>query len=388
MLLSDLTAAMHSIAPLHLAEEWDNVGLLIGDPSRPLAGPILLTIDLTSPVLDEAIAMHAGAVVAYHPPIFTPLKRIVADSPQAATLLNLIEHKIAVYSPHTALDAAPGGLADWLIDQAAEPLAGARGSSGIRDRAALTFASSINPDQTHKIVTFLPKEAIEKVRAALAAAGAGVIGNYELCSFTIEGQGSFRGNESSNPTLGRRNRLELINESRLEITCGRHALPAAVEALRATHPYDEPAFDIYTLTAKPERAAGQGRILTLEQPTTTEAIAQRLKQRLNLSAILIATPTSPARKQGDHVSRPAAVPGSGAALLDQAINAGADCFITGEMKHHEVLSALDRDCSVILAGHTETERGYLPILAARLNAINAGFRAFASKADRAPLHAM
>ncbi|MBL8746867.1 MAG: Nif3-like dinuclear metal center hexameric protein [Phycisphaerae bacterium] len=386
MRLSELADAMNTIAPTHLAEDWDNVGLLVGDPSRALLGPALLAIDLTPAVLQEAVALRADAIVAYHPPIFTPLKRLTAHSPRSTTLLHLIEHKIALYSPHTALDAAPDGLTDWLVDQLATD--DATPNAG-RDRAALTASSSINPLQTHKIVTFLPRDDVERVRDALAAAGAGVIGNYELCSFTLEGQGSFRGNDRSNPTVGRPNRLELVPEARLEITCGCASLPAAIDALRATHPYEEPAFDLYTLTPKPTRTTGQGRIITLDTPATTEHIAQRLKQRLHLESILIATPDPSPRGSSTRalVKRPAAVPGSGAALLDQAIDAGADCFITGEMKHHEVLNALDRNCTVILAGHTETERPYLHTLAARLNAINPAFRATPSKADAPALRA-
>lgn len=385
MLVSDLIAAMHAIAPLDLAEAWDNVGLLIGDASRPLAGPVLLTIDLTDAVLDEAIAMQAGAIVAYHPPIFSPMKRITGDSWAGALRLRVIEHTIAVYSPHTALDAAPGGVTDWLIDQACltEPDAPARGSA-LRAIASLAGASGSVGDgsQTHKIVTFVPREAVEHVRDAMAAAGAGVIGNYERCSFAVEGTGTFCAGADANPAIGGRGRVESVGELRLEMVCGERALPAAVAALRAVHPYEEPAFDVYALVPRPRAGAGAGRIVTLAEAADLESVARRLKSRLGLQVVSVA------QRGARQITRIAAVPGSGASLLDAAIAVGAECFITGEMKHHEVLSALERGCSVILAGHTETERGYLPVLTSRLNAMRSGFRATVSRADCAPLRAV
>lgn len=380
MLTCDLVAAMNSIAPLHLAEEWDNVGLLVGDPARPLGGGVLLTIDLTAAVVEEALAMQAGAIIAYHPPIFRPLKSLTARSPQSAALLRLIESRIALFSPHTALDAAPGGVTDWLIDQACE--------APPAQRVALTAAARIDPHQSHKIVTFVPKEALDKVRGALAAAGAGVIGHYELCSFSSEGTGTFRGDETSNPTIGSRGRLEHAPELRLEMVCGQSSLPAVIEALRAAHPYEEPAYDLYALAPKPQRTTGAGRLATLNAPDAVESIAQRLKSRLRSASMSIAMPDSKSQAESARIHRLAAVPGSGASLLDAAIDSGAVCFITGEMKHHEILHALDRGCSVILAGHTETERGYLPVLGERLNAINPDFRAAVSRRDHPPLQAV
>jgi hypothetical protein len=220
----------------------------------------------------------------------------------------------------------------------------------------------------------------------MAAAGAGVIGHYELCSFGVEGRGTFRGDAASNPAVGERGRLESVEEVRLEMVCGAGVLAAVVEALRGGHPYEEPAFDVYALVPKPRRGSGSGRIVTLSDPTTIEAIAGRLKARLGVAGVCVATPSAPLLARGAClVTRVAAVPGSGAGLLDAAIDAGAECFVTGEMKHHEVLGALDRRCAVILAGHTETERGFLPVLATRLNGINKEFDARVSRADAPPL---
>jgi dinuclear metal center YbgI/SA1388 family protein len=380
MLVADLASAMASIAPPHLAEPWDNVGLLVGDVSRPLVGPVLLTIDLTDAVVDEAVESNTGAIVAYHPPIFTPLRRLDGSSPAARRLLRVIERGIAVHSPHTALDAVPGGVTDWLIAQACPDAPGAQATGLALEPLAPSAAP--DPDQTHKIVVFLPRDhaVIDRVRHAMADAGAGRIGHYEQCAFAAEGVGTFRGGDASNPAIGTPGRLESVNEARLEMVCGEQALPAIVAAIRATHPYEEPAFDLFQRCPTPRARGGAGRMVTLDPRDSPAAIAQRLQQRLG-ATVSVAMPRARPATHDPRPLRLAAVPGSGGSLLDAAVAAGATCFLTGEMKHHEVLGAIDRGCAVILAGHTETERGYLPTLAARLNAIHPEFAARPSAAD-------
>lgn len=365
--------AIETIAPPALAESWDNVGLLLGDRTARLTGPTLLTIDLTPAVLDEALGAKAALIIAYHPPIFSPLRRISAETTQGAMLLRAARAGIAIYSPHTALDAAKGGLADWL--------ANAVGPAG--DRRAIVPAAAPDPMQTHKIVVYVPTDppdALEKVRNALATAGAGHIGEYDLCSFNLVGGGTYRGSDKSNPTRGSRGVFEQVEERRLEMVFPGKALPVLIETLRAFHPYEEPAFDVYRLEGKPDRSVGAGRRITLDQPATIEAIAQRVKSQLGVSSVRVATPGG----ADEGVARIAVCPGSGAALLEPALAQGCDLFITGEMKHHETLAALAGGCAVMTAGHTETERGYLPTLAARLIELIPGFDARVSAADRAP----
>ncbi len=262
MLVSDLCRAMQSIAPLSLAESWDNVGLLLGQESRELTGPVLLTIDLTERVLAEAVAAQASAGGSYHPPLWDPIKRVTADTPRGRILLGAIEHEIAVYSPHTALDATPGGITDWL----AEGLSGGSDGKIAGDSRALTPRLRRDESQQCKIVTFVPEKDLEQVRNALASAGAGIIGNYRVCSFSTPGEGTFLGDESTLPTVGQSGRLERAREIRLEMVCSRAALAIAMEVLDRFHPYEEPAVDIYDLTPRPDRHAGPGRRLVLDQP--------------------------------------------------------------------------------------------------------------------------
>lgn len=371
-----LIEVMEGIAPTSGAEGWDNVGLLVGDPEREIGGPVVLTIDLTEAVAAEALALGAGAVVAYHPPLFHPIKRITAGDGKGRTLLGLIGAGVAIYSPHTALDAAEGGVTDWLIDQLAAD-GGTPGASA--DRRALTGLATPDPTRTHKVVVFVPEAGATGVRDAMAAAGAGTIGAYRACSFAIPGQGTFFGTESTNPRTGKKGHLETIDEIRLEMVCGQAHLADVVHALRDAHPHEEVAFDIYRMDPAPTRGLGAGRAITLDAPTTPQRLAERLKRNLGLPMVKLGAATE------KPITRVGAVPGSGASLLDAAIGAGCELFVTGEMRHHEVLAALDRGCSVILAGHTNTERGYLPVLRERITALELGLDVRVSATDRAPL---
>lgn len=373
MLVQDLITTIESIAPPRYAEPWDNVGLILGDACRDLGGVVLLTIDLTEPVVREAKEMGAVAVVSYHPPLFHPQRRLTTSTGTGRILLAAIEAGLAVYAPHTALDAAHGGMADWLAD-------------GLMDRAGIVKADRralrphIGPRDTEqvKIVTFVPEVSVDQARLALATAGAGVIGEYELCSFGVEGTGTFFGKAGTAPTTGRAGQLERAAEVRLEMVCSRRALAIAVETLRQFHPYEEPAIDVYELVGRPERAAGAGRRLVLDQPTTVEKLAERVKSYLKVPGVYLA------KASDEPVICVGVCPGSGAELADLSRAEGCQVYVTGEMKHHETLAAVESGMSIITAGHTATERGYLPRLAARLHEALPTIRFEVSREDRSP----
>ncbi|MEK6702777.1 MAG: Nif3-like dinuclear metal center hexameric protein, partial [Planctomycetota bacterium] len=275
MLVQDLVAAMERIAPLEYAEPWDKVGLLVGSRTKPLNPKVLLTIDLTESVLAEALALQAGAIIAYHPPIFEPLARVTDKTPQQRIVLGAIEAGIAVYSPHTALDAVPGGICDWLC----EGLSGGEGKV-IGDCRALVPHAARQQSQEVKIVTFVPTGHAETVRNALATAGAGIIGGYRVCSFTSAGTGTFLGDPGTSPVVGKRGELESVSEHRLEMVCSKSALSLALETLRRFHPYEEPPVDVYELLPKPQRNFGPGRRLHLDRPTALGELAERLRRHL------------------------------------------------------------------------------------------------------------
>ncbi|HEY1923064.1 MAG TPA: Nif3-like dinuclear metal center hexameric protein, partial [Tepidisphaeraceae bacterium] len=243
MQLSTIITALEQIAPLSLAESWDNVGLLTGDPAQNISG-ILLTIDYTQAVAEEARDKKCDLVIAYHPPIFHPLKRVVAGS----LIFDAIRRGVAIYSPHSALDIAEGGTNEMLADVL-----------GLTNRQALRTTES-KPHQ-YKLVVFVPVEAVDRVSQALFEAGAGIIGKYTSCSFRLEGNGTFFGQEDARPTIGQPGKLEEVREIRLETVVPISQVSAVLQALRQSHPYEEPAFDLNMLAATPDaNPRGMGRI--------------------------------------------------------------------------------------------------------------------------------
>ncbi len=231
-------------------------------------------------------------------------------------------------------------------------------------------------------VSSVPHDAGLRVRGALASAGAGIIGNYEVCSFAIPGHGTFRGNAASNPAVGKAGELQTVQEVRLEMVCSRRALALALATLGELHPYEEPAIDVYPLEPKPERGTGSGRRVTLDHEVPLREVAQRLKAHIGVGGVDVAAAGGDA---GVKVQRIAVVPGAGAELVDAAVNDSCQVLVTGEMKHHEVNAALSRGLSIILGGHTPTERGYLPRLAGVLGGLMPGVRFAVSAADVDPL---
>lgn len=372
MTVADLVDAMERIAPLSYAEPWDRTGLLVGRLDTPLDGPVLLTIDLTEGVLAEAIDLRACAVVAYHPPIWDPIEQLTGATARGRILLGAAEAGIAIFSPHTALDATPGGVTDWLCE----------GLSGSDQPGRIAGdCKALEPRQTSsqqvKVVTFVPGEQLDEVRNALATAGAGIIGDYRVCSFASPGTGTFLGGSSSKPVVGRAGVFEQVDEYRLEMVCPRSALALAVETLRRFHPYEEVPLDVYELVAVPMRAVGVGRRLTLDQPATVSQLAERLKSHLGRARVRAALVG-----EDGPVSSLGVVPGAGESLLGSVQREACEVFVTGEMRHHHVLAALHAGVSVLLAGHTNTERGYLARLAARLGEELAGAKIVQSRADR------
>ncbi len=363
--LSAVLDALKEIAPLELAEEWDNVGLLI-EPSKPKPiRRVMLTIDLTDAVADEAIRLGSDAVIAYHPPIFEPLKRL------AGRLASLAENRVAVYSPHTALDSAQGGVNDWLAD-----------GIGARSRYSIKPFSKTPILETFKLVIFIPRTHVDKMRSALAASGVGHIGDYSSCSFNTEGFGTFIGGASAKPVVGQRGRLEKVEEIRLEMNCSDYSvnLQEIEKLIRQTHPYEEPVWDLYRLEPKRSELLGQGRDVMLNKPISLEGLVSRVKRHLKLKHVRVAKADHPLNTDIEHVCLCA---GAGGSVLN---GCGADVYLTGEMRHHDVLAANARGVSVILCDHTNTERGYLPVLKKKLLAkLGRGVRIDISKGDREPL---
>jgi dinuclear metal center YbgI/SA1388 family protein len=372
MQISRIIEAMESIAPPEYAAEWDNVGLLVGLPSWK-AEAVLLTIDLTRNVLREALGGDARMLIAYHPPIFQPLPRLSDGSAQQRIALEAAHGGVAVYSPHTSLDAAPDGINDWL----------ARGL-GRGDVRALDALPMLPESEQCKVVTFCPAEAVDRLRNALATGGAGRIGRYELCSFEISGVGTFYAGPGTEPRVGRRDTLERVDEVRLEMVCAEAALALAVTTLREFHPYEEPPIEIYRLQPRPQRGIGPGRRLVLDQQLSLAELAEKVKQHVGIDAVRVAV--------GERAPRSyrtiGLCAGAGGDLRPAATAQGCEAFLTGEMRHHDVVAATAAGCTVILAGHTNTERGYLQVLRTRLGQALPDLNVMVSKRDSSPLQTM
>jgi len=369
--LTRLLAVLERIAPLHLAEGWDNVGLLLDPRERGVeldVERVLLTIDATPEVVEEAVAARAECLVAYHPPFFREQRRYRRSADPV--LFAAAAARFAVYSPHTALDSTPGGINDWL--------AAALGASD----AEITPLSAIRrPDPGElKLVVFVPETHVDALRDALSEAGAGVIGAYSKCSFGSRGEGTFQGDESTSPAVGEKGRFERAPELRLEMVCPELALPAVARALSAAHPYEEPAWDVYSLADKPVPGAGVGRLVAFREPRPLGELVATLKQNLGLPSLRLAE-----RSGANSAIRTVSVAaGSGSGVF--AGSQQSDLYVTGEMRHHDVLDILARGSSVVLCEHSSSERGYLRRLRERLLAETAGAVAVTiSEKDREPL---
>lgn len=365
MRVQDAVTALEHFAPPSFAESWDRVGLHVGRRDASLRSGILLAIDLNERVMFEAEEAGVGMIVAYHPPIWEPLARVTDATAKQRVILRAIERGIAIYSPHTALDAIAGGMTDWLC----EGLSGGSAGKILGDCRPIRSHQQQEPTQQVKIVTFVPQTEVDKVRSALATAGAGRIGDYSVCSFALEGTGTFLGGPTTTPAVGTPGRLESVQEARLEMVCSKAALALALQTLEQFHPYEEPALDVYELLPKPSRRVGSGRRLTLDHPAPILELASRLKRQIGRETVRVAC-----ADMQKPVSVIGVCPGAGGELVAAAASDGCELFVTGEMKHHEVIAALDIGVGVILGEHTSTERGYLPRLASVLEQALPGVR--------------
>ncbi|MGN6370672.1 MAG: Nif3-like dinuclear metal center hexameric protein [Phycisphaerae bacterium] len=365
--LAELREALDSIAPTHLAESWDNVGLLSGHRSS-LVKKVLVAIDLTPAVHDEAIRLGVDLLVVYHPPVFKPIRhlRIDGDEPPALAVA-LASYGIWIYSPHTALDTVEGGTNDVLAARLGALVTG-------------SFSHYPAKGEFLKLVTFVPEGEVERVADAVFRAGAGRIGQkakYEKCSFRTAGHGTFQGDESSNPAVGTAGEYERVPEIRFETILPSSLAGEVINALRAAHPYEEPAFDLLRMETPPEQV-GLGRYAELHKVETLGAFAERAKKELGVRTAWVIG--DPKRK----IKKLALVAGSaGRIALDNA-KKPYDCLITGELKHHEQLAYQAAGIGVVMFGHSETERPVLPVLAEQLREKVAGLKIQISRADRAP----
>lgn len=360
----DLHAALDALAPFELAADWDNVGLLAGRLEWPLRRA-LVAIDLTDAVAAEALRAGIQALVLYHPPIFKGIRSITPNAAAPTTqLTELLAGGVALLAVHTALDAAPQGTNDLLLDAFATT-----------ERWPLE--PIVQAAREYKLVVFAPAADVPRLRSGLAAAGAGVIGHYRECSFELRGQGTFRGDSTTRPTVGQSGRLEQADEVRLEMVVPAARLGAAVRAVYQHHSYEEPAFDLYPVHKVALRgAAGLGRVARLRRPQRGSALIEQLSAVVELSA---------AQVVGDLQRSFTSVVAAAGAFGVNAFRDPDALVITGEFKHHDALELLKRGVTAVALGHYASERPVLAYLQRELERRLRGVRVAVSRADGPPL---
>ncbi len=331
MKIKEIIDALERFAPLPLQDGFDNAGLQVGLPEAETTGA-LLCLDVTEAVVDEAVALGFGLIVSHHPLLFKGCKSVTGRNGVERCLLKAIRNDVAVYSAHTNLDNASGGVNFRMARE-----------------IGLQHVEILAPkeDSLLKLVTFVPRTQADEVRNALFGAGCGCIGKYDSCSYNTEGEGTFRAGEDTHPFCGKPGERHTEPEVRIETVLPAFRQAAALKALRAAHPYEEPAFDVYPLK-NAWHGAGSGLIGALETPEAETDFLLRLKQAFGTGCV------KHSRLSGRPVRTVALCGGAGAFLLPRALGR-ADVFVTGEFRYHEYLE-YGNDLLIAEIGHYESEQ--------------------------------
>lgn len=331
--------AIDSLAPFGSCMAWDNVGLLVGE-AKTLVNGILVTLDVTPAAVEKALEMRLDCIVSHHPIIFHPLKRISTRDAAGLCLAN----GITVISAHTNYDFAPQGVNCALAKKL--------GLRNIRP-----FGPKNKETPWYSIVVFVPKTHAEAVYRAMSEAGAGRQGNYSGCAYMNEGEGRFWPEEGANPYLGKAGKLEKVEEIRLEMLCAPERVNAVIAAIKAAHPYEEPAYSILPNHAL-HRQEVYGMVGELPRPMQPEELAAVTERELSTKVQYVPT--------GRAIKTVAVCGGAGSDFMGEAAAAGAEAFLTGEVKHHEWFMAAEQGLCLMAAGHHATEHPAMPQLARQL----------------------
>jgi len=361
MIVQDVIMHLEGLAPLAYAEEFDNVGLLVGDKTTEVTG-VLVSLDTLEAVVDEAIETNCNLIVSFHPIIFKGLKKITGNSYVERVLIKAIEHKIAIFAIHTALDNAFEGSNAGLCE-----------IIGLENKAILIpQAGTIK-----QLTTYVPVANVDAVRTALFASGAGSLGNYTECSFSSTGTGTYKGNEQSNPVIGKKHDLQEVSEIKVTVRFAKHLEKHILKTLFTSHPYEEVSYEMITLENKNQHI-GMGMIGQLPQPMDESTFLNHIKTRLNCPLI------RHSKLGGSLIQKVAVLGGSGSFAIDAAKSAGADAFITSDLKYHDFFSAENK---VLLAdiGHYESEAHIKNILVAHLKKKITSFAVLLSKTNTNPV---
>ena len=331
--LQVLMSEIEKIAPKFLAEDWDNVGLLIGSPSQGISRA-LVTLDCTPEVVQEGISKKVDVIIAHHPLMFKPIKQIRYDLPGQDLVASMIQNKIMLYAAHTNLDSCPLG-----------------GTALLADCLKLTEQEFIMPgyrDQILKLVVFVPEEHVDKVRESITKAGAGGMGDYTECSFQTSGTGMFRPQPGANPFVGTVGSLESVQEVRLETIAPARSIERVIRAMLKAHPYESPAYDIIP-TLNKGMEYGLGLVGYLPSEVTLAQLVKDVKELLRVCSLRVAGNLE------TRIKKVAICTGSGGSVVKNAAFKGAGVLIAGDISHHDALDALAAGMAIIDPGHFATE---------------------------------
>ncbi|HLW31951.1 MAG TPA: Nif3-like dinuclear metal center hexameric protein [Aequorivita sp.] len=332
MKVKEIISLLEELSPLAYSEDFDNTGLLVGDAETIVTG-ILVTLDTLESVVNEAIEKKCNLIVSFHPIIFSGLKSLTGKTYVERTVQKAIRHNISIFSNHTALDNSWNGVNAKICEKL-----------GLKNRQILIPQKST----IKKLITFVPMGNAEKVRNALFEAGGGNIGNYDNCSFNIEGTGSFKGNEDSNPQFGKKGKMRYETEIQIGIIFGKHQQSKIIKALLESHPYEEVAYEITTLENKNQHI-GMGMVGEFEMEMTEKYFLKFLKKTMKTDCV------RHSELLGKSIKKVAVLGGSGSFAIDAAKNAGATAFISSDFKYHDFFRA---ENTILLAdiGHYESEQ--------------------------------
>ena len=332
MKIKDIAACIEEIAPLNYAEDFDNVGLLVGDFNTEVTG-VLVTLDTLETVVDEAIENNCNLIVSFHPILFSALKKLNGKNYVERTMIKAIKNNISIYAIHTALDNSFEGVNAKICEML-----------GLKNKKILIPQKNT----LRKLTTYAPIDAVEKVRQALFNAGAGNVGNYDNCSFNAEGYGTFRGNENSNPFVGEKGKLHTENETLIGVIFEKHKERNVLSALFKSHPYEEVAYEIVSLE-NTNQEIGLGMIGDLEEEKSEIDFLNFLKNTMHAKGV------RHSELLGKPIKKVAVLGGSGSFAIKNAIEAGADIYVTADIKYHDFYKAENK---LIIAdiGHYESEQ--------------------------------
>lgn len=343
---NEIALFLEEIAPARYALPGDPTGLQWGDLSREI-GTVLLALDFSESVLEEALEKNATFIFTHHPYLFNPLASLDLNNPRQALVARALKQDIILYTAHTNLDTVPGGVNQALGD--------------LFELKDMHILSTTGSDALEKLVVFIPEGYQDRVRNAISDAGAGWIGNYSHCTYQLLGEGTFLPREGTSPFVGQEGALEKVKEFRLETILPRRVRSRVLKALFSAHPYEEVAYDLYPLENTGD-SWGFGRIGRLKTPMSLQQLAWKARKLLDAEGTFKVL-GSPDRV----LERVAVLGGSGGSYIDSAVENEAQVFITGDIKYHDAQRAADSGLSLIDAGHEATERPVLPVVAQKLN---------------------